>query len=570
MSAGTAPSAGFGPQDSVQLLHTPAVLPAARNRRSDVKHLGYPWTYVGCGLVLLNVFFFAATAAGQLAVNPSTVSFGSVRVGNSVSQSAVLNNTGSSSLTISQANVSGTGFSVSGFSVPLTLAPGQGVSVTTTFAPQSSGSTSGSFSVAYSVPKNKSHGKGSPSSNNAAAVSLTGTGMAPGQLAAKPSSLNFGNVQVGSGQTQSATLTNSGGASVTVSHATLTSTSFAVTGLALPLTLVAGQSATFSVNFAPQSVGGVSGNIVFSSDASNPTMNFPLSGNAVTPGQLIANPASLAFGSVQTGGSLTLMDSLTNTGGTSVTISQATVTGGGFSISGLNVPFTLNPGASLTFATLFAPQSAANASGGITVSSDASNPTLTVSLSGTGTAQGQLNLTPTALDFGNVTVGANASKTSSLSAGGASVTVSSADLSSVEFSLSGISLPLTLAAGQSVPFTLTFAPRISGSASAALSFTSNASNAPAEALSGNGTAPPAHSVSLSWTGGGSGVVGYNVYRGNSSGGPYTQITSADPTAAYTDNSVLAGQTYYYVATAVDGSGMESAYSNEAQAAVPSP
>ncbi|HEX9110468.1 MAG TPA: choice-of-anchor D domain-containing protein, partial [Terriglobales bacterium] len=251
-----------------------------------MKHLGYPWTYVGCGLVLLNVVLFAATAAGQLAVNPSAVSFGTVRLGNSVSQSAVLSNNGNSSLTISQGSVSGTGFSVSGFNVPLTLAPRQAVSVTTTFAPQSSGSTSGSFSVAYSVPKNKSHGKGSPSLNSAAVVSLTGTGMAPGQLAANPSSLNFGNVQVGSGLTQSATLTNSGGASLTVSQATLTSASFTVSGLALPLTLGAGQSATFSVLFAPQSVGGVSGNIVFTSDASNPTMNFPLSGNAVTPGQL--------------------------------------------------------------------------------------------------------------------------------------------------------------------------------------------------------------------------------------------------------------------------------------------
>jgi hypothetical protein len=265
------------------------------------------------------------------------------------------------------------------------------------------------------------------------------------------------------------------------------------------------------------------------------------------------------------------MDSLTNTGGASVTISQAAVTGTGFGISGLNVPLTLNPGASVTFSAVFAPQAPANANGSITVSSDASNPTLTVSLSGTGTAQGQLALTPAVLDFGNVTVGTNVSQTSSLSASGASVTVSSASLSSVEFSLTGISFPLTIAAGQSVPFTLTFAPQTSGTASAILSFASNAPNVPTETLNGNGIAAPPHSVSLSWTGAGSGVVGYNVYRGTASRGPYTQINSAlDTTTAYSDNAVLAGQTYYYVATALDGSGMESAYSNEAQVVVPSP
>lgn len=533
-----------------------------------MKRIGPPSTCVACALV---VFLFAATAAGQLAVNPSPVSFGSVQLGNSVSQSAFLSNTGNSSLTISQATVSGTGFSFSGLSMPLTLAPGQAVSVTTTFAPQSSGSTSGSLSLAYSVQKTRLHGNGPPSSTSTAAASLSGTGTTPGQLAANPTSLNFANVQVGSSQTQSATLTNSGGSSLTISQATLTGANFIVSGLALPLTLGAGQSATFSVVFAPQSAGTVSGNVAFTSDASNPTMNFTLSGSAVTPGQLTANPPSLAFGSVQVGGSVTLMDSLTNTGGTSETISLATVTGAGFSITGLNLPLTLNAGASVTFSVVFAPQTSGSASGSITVGSNASNPTLTVSLSGTGTAPGQLTLTPTALAFGSVTVGSNLSQASSLSASGASVTVSSAGLSSVEFTLTGISFPLTIGAGQSVSFTLTFAPQTSGLASGTLSFASNASNAPTETLSGTGVAPTQHSVSLSWTDSGSAIVGYNVYRGSVSGGPYTMITSAlDSTAAYSDTSVLAGQTYYYVTTAVDGSGMESAYSNEAQAVIPSP
>jgi hypothetical protein len=279
----------------------------------------------------------------------------------------------------------------------------------------------------------------------------------------------------------------------------------------------------------------------------------------------------LNFANVQVGGNLTLMDSLTNTGGASVTILQASVTGTGFGMSGLNVPLTLNPGASVTFSTIFAPQSPGSTSGSINVTSDASNTTLTVPLSGTGTSQGQVTLTPVALDFGNVTVGANVSQTSSLSASGASVTVSSASVSSVEFSLTGISFPLTIAAGQSVPFTLTFGPQTSGTATAVLSITSSASNAPTETLGGVGVAPPQHGVSLSWSNAAPGTVGYNVYRGSTAGGPYNKINSAlDATPAYSDDSILAGQTYYYVATAVDGSGMESSYSNEAQAVIPSP
>jgi uncharacterized repeat protein (TIGR03803 family) len=80
----------------------------------------------------------------------------------------------------------------------------------------------------------------------------------------------------------------------------------------------------------------------------------------------------------------------------------------------------------------------------------------------------------------------------------------------------------------------------------------------------------AHTVNLSWEASTSqNIVGYNVYRGPSSSGPYNKINSAlDPSTSYSDGSVQSGQTYYYVTTAVDSSGMESAYSNQSQAIIP--
>jgi fibronectin type 3 domain-containing protein len=66
-------------------------------------------------------------------------------------------------------------------------------------------------------------------------------------------------------------------------------------------------------------------------------------------------------------------------------------------------------------------------------------------------------------------------------------------------------------------------------------------------------------------------MGYNVYRGATSGGPYGKMNTAlDPTTAFDDSSVTGGQTYYYVTTAVDGTGMESTYSNQVTAAIPAP
>jgi fibronectin type 3 domain-containing protein len=121
-----------------------------------------------------------------------------------------------------------------------------------------------------------------------------------------------------------------------------------------------------------------------------------------------------------------------------------------------------------------------------------------------------------------------------------------------------------------VPFTLTLIPQASGSASATSSFTSNASNSAFESLTGTGTAPTQHTVDLTWNSVPA-VVGYNLYRGGQAAGPYTKINSAlDASTAYTDNSVQAGQTYYYVSTAIDSSGAESSYSSAVQAVVPSP
>ncbi len=76
-------------------------------------------------------------------------------------------------------------------------------------------------------------------------------------------------------------------------------------------------------------------------------------------------------------------------------------------------------------------------------------------------------------------------------------------------------------------------------------------------------------VSLSWTPDQDQVAGYNVYRGDVSGGPYAKVnTSLDPNTIYTDSTVLPSHRYYYVTTAVNSLGQESTYSNESTVTVP--
>lgn len=82
----------------------------------------------------------------------------------------------------------------------------------------------------------------------------------------------------------------------------------------------------------------------------------------------------------------------------------------------------------------------------------------------------------------------------------------------------------------------------------------------------------AHAAILTWTASTTPNVTYNVYRAAASAGPYTLVNSSSISATtFTDTSVQAGQTYYYVTTAVDGNNNQSAYSSPpAQATIPSP
>ena len=500
-----------------------------------------------------------ATGLGALVSSPSSLSFGSVQVGHGQTLSETLTNSGSASVTVSQANVSGSGLTITGLNLPLTLAAGQSTAFSVSFNPKSGGSVSGVLTIA------------SDAADSGLTVSIAANGVTAGALTSSPASLSFGSVQTGNPKTVAETLTNSGGSSISITQANMTGAGFTLSGLTLPITLSAGQSKTFNVTFTPQAGGSTNGSLSIASNASNPTLGIPLVANsAPAPGVLSTSDSSLTFGSVQVAGSATQSETLTNTGASSVTVTQATVSGTGFRITGLSLPMTLSPGQSFTFGAVFTPTSGGSKTGSISVVSDASDSTLTISLAGTAAVSGQLAVSPATLSFGNVTVGQTKSLTATLTASGSSITVSDAGMSTSEFKVSGLSLPLTLAAGQSASFTVSFTPQSSGTASASGSFTSNASNlSTVQALTGNGAAAAQHSVALSWTASTSSVVGYNVYR-STTGGSYSKISALNASTSYTDNSVQAGQTYTYVTTAVDGSGKESANSNQALALIPTP
>jgi hypothetical protein len=261
---------------------------------------------------------------------------------------------------------------------------------------------------------------------------------------------------------------------------------------------------------------------------------------------------------------------LTNVGtvNTTVQVSQVTASGPGFTVTGVTLPVNLAAGQSVTLSVDFKPTSAGSESGNVSIVSTASNANVSVGLSGAGLASGQLAVSPGSMNFSGVTVGGSQNQTGTLTAGSSSITVSSASWNGTGFSLSGISFPVTIPAGQSVPFTVTFAPQTAGAVNGTVSFVSNASSPTNETFSGTGIQAAAHSVDLNWNPDASTVQGYYVYRGAQTGGPYAKISTLQPGTSYVDASVSSGQNYYYVVTALGTNSQESSYSNEAVAAIP--
>src|SRR6266403_5074262 len=164
-------------------LNQPQAPAISREQSSLTDTRAWDW---GCALLCLIAMAGCAglasqsspplSAIGQLSASPGSVDFGSVGIGVNSKQTVIFSNAGSGSLTISQAAVSGAGFTMTGQPFPITLSAGQTSSINVQFAPAVSGSTTGSVSVV------------SNATNTPTTIALSGTGV---QLIAHTAALSW-------------------------------------------------------------------------------------------------------------------------------------------------------------------------------------------------------------------------------------------------------------------------------------------------------------------------------------------------------------------------------------------
>jgi Abnormal spindle-like microcephaly-assoc'd, ASPM-SPD-2-Hydin len=504
-------------------------------------------------------------ADGTLQASPQSLSFGRVQAGTRQKQSVTITNTGRSTVAITRASIISQGtaeFATNDLALPLTLAAGQSRTFEVTFQPQSIGSFIGHMEF-------MNNGEVSP-----VLLGFSGTGVVPSKLVTIPTSFSFGDVRIGTARSQTATILNSGNEILTLSAAAVSDATFNVTGLSLPLTLMPNQGTSFVVQFAPRVAGSNNGNLSLLLSGTKTSVDAALSGTGVSPADLIATSMNLRFRPLAVGTTQTLTETLRNKGGSKVTVSQAWLTGTAFSIAGPTLPVTLESGETMSFGVNFAPKVEGHFTGSASFISDASDPSLMVAFDGSATGTlGQLLVGSGAVNVGMVAVGHRTTGTGTLTAKGASVTITDANSGGSEFVISGLKFPLTIPAGQSVKFRVTFNPRTSGIASASASFASSAENSPTPAtFIGKAVTPQTHSVDVMWTPSASpDITRYNIYRAvyGTSCEAYSQVGSSS-NMTYTDADAIGGTAYCYAVTAVNSIDEESEFSSPSQIVIPLP
>jgi Abnormal spindle-like microcephaly-assoc'd, ASPM-SPD-2-Hydin/PQQ-like domain len=192
-------------------------------------------------------------------------------------------------------------------SLPMTLSPGDQLTVPVTFAPSAPGGATGALSFA------------TDSANfPTVSVGISGTGTQAG-FYAQPASVTFGSVPDGTTATALVNITNGGTASETVSSVTPPNSPFAVTGLPSG-TISPGASTTATVTYRPTAAETDTSQFVIDA-ADGTSLTVSLSGTGIAAvSQFTPSPASVAFGSVPLGTQATQTIDITNTGNVTETV----------------------------------------------------------------------------------------------------------------------------------------------------------------------------------------------------------------------------------------------------------
>jgi hypothetical protein len=483
---------------------------------------------------------FPNNAASTTLSPGDRITFPTTNVGSSAAATIIILNRGSAAAGLQSAVVSNSDFIVS-FPGPLQLLAGQQTSLTVVFTPHSVGSSTGSLSIGTT-----SGSVGFSLSGAGTSVSFTVSYTLPDgnvRPLANGTSIIFPSVDVNGTTTAGIDIQNQGTGNGSITNIALSGTGFRLGNLPLlPATVGPGQASHFSIVFAPPQIGSfsgafridfngssISGTVSGTTGTPNVTVSYTLSdGNAVT----FASGTPISFPSVDVNGTATANFDAFNQGTASATVTNITLTGVGFRISGLPAfPATIGVGQHFKFSIIFAPTQAGSFSANFRI--DLSSASISGTLTGN---TASANLTLAYIDSNNSTFAlqdqstlafpdtlANATSTMTVlvgNTGRGTGTINSIALTGTDaasFLLLGLpTIPASVGPNQQVRFALRFSPSQQQMFSAALVVDLNGQTVTAK-LKAQGTGPQ---FTYSWS---NSAAATTISPGDTVGMPDTNV-----------------------------------------------
>ncbi|REG37815.1 uncharacterized protein (TIGR03382 family)/MYXO-CTERM domain-containing protein [Archangium gephyra] len=444
----------------------------------------------------------------ELKVTPSTIGFGSVRVGAVGERQVTFTNEGPVPITLTKVLfISDSQFSVEGLGTPVELKPGfPSIPLRVKFKPTRAGDVSAVIQV-ESTANNSPHTLSVSGRGTEAKVQLS--------LPAYPSqtALDFGDVEVYSTRQEMVRLTNTGEATLDVTSAkvvsrlsdggTVVSTApFEYRGPGTRSDIAPdGGYIEFPVAFTPPENAAFSATLVINSNAVNNPVELPLIGNGAAA-RLELSRSTIAFGTQRLGApSPTQRVYITNRGKAALKIQGFSFTNSDFAVSSPTpLPSPSSPivvpgdGETLAVDLRFTPTTRGVVRGTLTVLSNAIDSVSSLSLEGTG-LDGVITVEEptTDINFGGVAVGSSSPKAlvRIKNTGDFRLTLISAGIKDPSednpFIITGFNSGLTLYPGDVHEFFVTFRPLVNGYQSALVTIQSDSWLNPQRSLTVLGT-----------------------------------------------------------------------------------
>lgn len=463
----------------------------------------------------------AAVNTGALSIAPTTQTFPSTTVGSTSSAlTSTITNTTNQAIYLSSGSLSdAVDFAQTTNCSGIIAANGGTCTISFTFMPQSVGSLTSTYSI---------HDLNHPESPLTVVLSGNGSAAPAPIPVLTPSTMNFGNVPIGtSSAAQTAMLKNTGNATLPVLLFSVLGNNPGGFGYTdnCGNSLAAGASCTITVTCLPVIVETLTATLAanFPSPTPQQTIALTCNGTSATTAapQAALTPASADYGSVTVGSASSAQTfTLSDTGSTALGITSITLGGanpGNFTIGTDNCATgavadarphsrliarngsnphdlsALQPGFACMLYIAFTPTTTGPSSATLTIVDDAGTQTSTVTGIGVASAPAaapQASLTAASANFNNVTTGSTSAVQAFTlaNAGNAALSITSVSITGTNassFVLGTDTCGVTLTAGGSCTIAVTFSPTSAGSFTAALSV-ADALGTQTSSLSGTG------------------------------------------------------------------------------------